>query len=267
MTDAAVATPTEATEAEAPESEGPTFKDPMQELAFKQLAGLIGERNSKVGRINAVKGDRLSLLKELEEKSDNPEAVKARAARDKAQEELDEAVMALHKAVQPEIESLTQDAEKSVESIENEVKEADQTIKPGMTYFKKVYGEDLAKHLPGLERLKGFSSRGTGGGGRRIRGYVVTVEVDGESRDFDNVATAAKYLDVETGDLQGKFFEAAGNPEKLADAPDTVSFEVSYEDTYEDGTKEQKVASVTATRTAKDEGPAEDDESDESVED
>lgn len=255
---------TEATaEVEAPaastESEGPKFKDPMQELAFKQLSGLIGERNAQVARINAVKGDRLSLLKDLEENSQSEAAVEARKRRDAAQQALDEAVMDLHKAVQPEIESLTQDAEKSVTDIENDVKEKDQAIKPGLTYFKKVYGEELAKHLPALDRLKGFSSRGTGGG-RRIRGFVISVEVDGEAKDFENAASAAKYLEVETTDVQEAFFKAAG-VEVLKDAPDTVTFEVPFTETYEDGDKEEKVATVTATRSAKDEAPAEDEDS------
>lgn len=249
-------------EAQETEPEGPKFKDPMQELAFKQLSDLIAERNAQVARINAVKGDRLSLLKDLEENSQTPEAVEARKRRDEAQAALDEAIMDLHKAVQPEIESLTQDAEKSVTDIENDVKEKDQAIKPGMTYFKKVYGEELAKHLPSLDRLKGFSSRGTGGG-RRIRGFSIVVETDDDGvKEFENAASAAKYLEVETTDVQEAFFKAAG-VESLKDAPDEVVFEVPFVDTYEDGTKDEKVAKVTAVRNAKDEAPAEsEDESD-----
>ena len=247
-------------EQENVEQEAPSFPDEIAELSFKQLAKLIGDRNAQVARINAVKGDRLSLLKDLEENSQAPDAVAARAARDKAQAALDEAVMALHKAVQPEIESLTTDAEKSVSDIEEAVKDYDSKIKPGMNYFKKMYGENLAKHLPGLDRLKGFSTRGAGSSGKRIRGYnVVVTEENGEVTEFPNVASAAKYLEVETADIQGKFFEAAGNPENLKDAPDQVDFTVEYVETDEDGKSETLTAKIRAYREVKDEAAAESD--------
>lgn len=238
---------------------GPVFPDEMAKMSFEMLSNLITERNTFVGKINAVKGDRLTLQEQLEENSTNPDAVKAREARDRAQAELDEAVMALHAAVQPEINSILADAEKSTSDIEEQVKESDAKIKPGVAYFKKMFGEDLAKHLPSLERLKGFSTRGAGSSGKRIRGYNVIVDLDGEVTEFENMAGAAKYLEVETSDLQGKFFEAAGNPEALKDAPDRVDFTVDYTETDEDGGTSQHTAKITAVRQAKDETPESDD--------
>jgi hypothetical protein len=244
---------------EAPQ-EAPVFPDEMAEMSFKMLSKLTDERNAEVGKINAVKGDRMTLTEQLEASSTNPEAVQAREAKEEAQEALDEAIMALHKVIQPEVDALLKDAESSVTQIEEKVKDLDSKIKPGLAYFKKMYGENLAKHLPAMARLKGFSTRGAGSSGRRIRGYVVSVKVDGETTDFENVASAAKYLDVETSALQEAFFKEAGNPEKLADAPDVVTFSVTYTETYDDNSTEDKTAKVTATRTAKDEGSTEADE-------
>lgn len=237
------------TEAQVEEQAGPVFPDEMAEMAFRQLEKLINDRNAEVGKINAVKGDRQTLTEQLEENSTSPAAVDARKRRDAAQAALDEAIMDLHKAVQPEVDSLLANAEGSVKDIEEKVKEMDSTIKPGINYFKKLTSEELAKHLPPLQRLKGFSTKGAGSTGRRVRGYDVAVSIDGEVTGFENLASAAKFLDVETAVLQEKFFEAAGNPAKLADAPDRVDFTVAYVETYDDGSTEDKEAQVVAERS------------------
>lgn len=242
---------------EAPVEEAPVFPNNDAEVSFNMINGLIKERNSKVGKINAVKGDRLTLLKTLEAESTNPAAVEARARRDQAQEALDQAIVDLHAAVQPEINAVIADAEGEAKKIEEEIKDLDSKIKPATSFFKKMFGENLAKHLVGLERLKGFSTKGAGSSGRRIRGYDAAVTIDGETTGFDNLASVAKYLGVETSDLQNAFFSAAGNPENLKDAPDEVKFSVTFTEAHEDGTTEDKTAVVTCTRTAKDEAPAE----------
>lgn len=247
--------------------ERPNFPDEMAEASFNTLVSLINERNAEVGKINAVKGDRVALTEQVEAQSTKPEIVAARKARDEAQAVLDEAVMALHAVVTPEVDALLADAEGSVKEAEEAVKEQDAKIKPGVQFFKKMFGEELANHLPALARLKGFSTKGAGSSGRRVRGYTVDVTVDGESRGFDNLASAAKYLVVDTSVLQEAFFAAAGNPDKLKDAPDRVDFNVEYTETYDDDTTEQKTAYLVATREAKDEAPAESDESEDESED
>ena len=242
---------------DAVQAERPPFPDEMAEASFNTLVSLIEARNSEVGKINAVKGDRVALTEQVEAQSTKAEIVEARNARDEAQAVLDEAVMALHAVVTPEVDALLADAEGSVKEAEEAVKEQDAKIKPGVQFFKKMFGEDLAGHLPALARLKGFSTKGAGSSGRRVRGYTVDVTVDGETRGFDNLASAAKYLVVDTSVLQEAFFAAAGNPEKLKDAPNRVDFDVTFTETYADETTGENTAHLVATREEKDEAPAE----------
>jgi len=249
MTEAQVQ-PSEVEETE--DEEVLNFPDEMAELSFNTLEDLINERNAAVAKVNASKGDAQTLMENLRENSNKPAAVKAREARDKYQELLDEAILALDEAVRPEVKETIEKAGDTSEG-EAEIKQFDERIKPGLTYFKKSYGEDLASHLPSLARLKNASMRATGSGGRRVRGYTVTVTADGKATDFENIASAAKYLEQDTSVLQEAFFKAAGigAEGKLADAPDRVDFTVEYTDTYEDGSSEDKVASIFATRTEK----------------
>lgn len=234
--------------------EKPVFPDEMAEMSFNMLAKLITDRNSKVGEINAVKGDRQTLTEQIEQNSTEPEIVKAREEVRKAQEVLDEAVMALHAVVTPVVNAKLEDAESSVKETEDAVKGLDEKIKPGLAYFKKMYGENLAKHLPTLARLKGFSTKGAGASGRRVRGFEVAIVIDGESIGFDNFAQAAKYLDVETSALQAEFFKAAGK-DNLKEIADRVDFTVHYQEAAEgDEEPETLEAQVIATRVTKDEG-------------
>lgn len=248
--------------------EKPVFPDEMAELSFKTLSDLIANRNSEVGKVNAVKGDRQTLTEQIEAQSTKPEIVEARERVAKIQEALDEAVMALHAVVTPEVNSLLEDAESSVKDTEAKVKEYDEKIKPGLKYFKKMYGENLAKHLPALARLKGFSTKGAGATGRRVRGFDVAVTIDGETTAFENMAQAAKYLEVETATLQEAFFKASGK-ESLKDVGDRVDFNVTFTEVDEAGAESENTAQVVATRTVKhDEAEASDEaEADESTED
>lgn len=149
--------------------------------------------------------------------------------------------------VKPKVDQIIADSAGSVEAIETEIKEIDATLKPGLNFFKKLYTDGSAEHFPTQDRLKGTVVR-SGGGGRRIRGFNVEVTVDGETRDFENFASAAKYLDVDTQDLQDAFFKSAGT-ETLKDVPDVVKVTVNFEQTDADGNKEEKEALVKAYRT------------------
>jgi hypothetical protein len=241
---------------ETTESEKPNFPDEMARMAFEQLVTLITERNADVAKINASKGDQQTLMEQLRESSTNPEAVQLREDIRVLTERLDEAVLALDSVVRPEVQEAMASAG-DTEGAEARIKAHDEKIKPGSAYFKKMYGENLAKHLPSLVRLKGFSTKGAGSSGRRVRGFSVSVETEAGIEYFDNLASAAKYLVVDTTQLQEKFFAAAGGPDiALKDAPDTVNFEVEYTETYDDDTTEQKTAKLVATRDAKDEAPA-----------
>jgi hypothetical protein len=257
------ATDTEATTSEATpaEQEKPNFPDEMSKMSYDMLSNLIKERNAEVAKINAAKGDQQTLMEQLRETSTNPEAVAAREELAKAKEAYDEAVLKLDAVVRPEVQEAMASAG-DTKGAEEKIKGFDEKIKPGSAYFKKMYGENLAKHLPALVRLKGFSTKGAGSSGRRVRGYSVDVTVDGVDgvQHFDNLASAAKYLVVDTSQVQEAFFKASGIGETgaLKDAPDTVNFTVEYTETYDDDSTEQKTAHLVATRDAKDEAPAED---------
>lgn len=241
------------TESETVEEAPLVFPDEMSQMSYNMINDLINQRNANVAKINAVKGDRQSLSEQLEENSTNPDAVAARTDRDEAQAILDEAVMTLHGIVQTEVNELLANAEASSAQIEESIKDLDAKIKPATTFFRKMYGENFAKRLNSLVRLKGFSTKGAGSSGRRIRGYEFAATVDGEVTGFENLASAAKFLEVPTATLQEQFFDAAGNPEKLVDAPDDVRWEFAYDEVAEDETVTHKTAFIRGTRTAKDE--------------
>lgn len=242
---------TENQTAEAPAQEQPSFPDEMSKLAFDQVNALVADRNAKVGKANAAHGDRVTLTEQITENSTDPKIVKLRKQRDEAE-------LALHDLVKAEVDKVIADAEGSVKELEEEIGSLDEKIKPAITYIKKMYGEALAKHLTPLERIKGMSVRAGGGGGRRIRGYRVVTVIDDETTEHENVAAAAKYLDVDTKELQEAFFTAAGNPAKLKDAPDEVTFEVTFTEVYEDSDeKVEKTAQVTATRESSDSAESE----------
>ncbi len=230
-------------EADAPTE--PVFSDELAEVAFNSIKELIVARNALVGQANAAHGDRVTLTEQITENSTDAKIVAARKQRD-------DAIMALHELVTPQVEKTIADAAGSVGAIEEEVKAHDEKIKPGVTYLKKMYGESPtspATFLPSLERVKGMTVRAGGGGGRRIRGFNVITTVDGESQEHENFASAAKWLEKETTDLQEAFFEAAGQPKQVKDAPDEVEFEVEFTETYEDSDEtETKVATVKAYR-------------------
>jgi hypothetical protein len=227
---------------ETPEVKELKFPDEMAEMAFNALKAFVEKYNSLVGKANAAHGDRVTLTEEITENSTNPKIVAARKKRDEAELEL-------HALVTPEVEKVIADAAGSVKEIEEEVSELNGKIKAGQTYLGKMYDNfDFKDHLPSLARIKGMTVRAGGGtGGRRIRGYRVTTTVDTEVTEHENIASAAKYLDVETTSLQEAFFKAAGDPKALKDAPDEVNFEVEFTEVYDDG-EEKKVAQVTAFR-------------------
>lgn len=224
-------------------AEAPTeikFTDEMQELTHKQLAKFITDRNALVGKANAASGDRVTLTEQITENSTDSEIVAARQARD-------EAIMRLHELVTPQVEAIVADSQGSMDEVEASIKEIDSKLKPGLTYYRKLYGEDAAGALPTQERLKGTQIR-SGASGRRVRGFRVEVTLDGETTGFENFTQAAKFLDVETADLQSKFFEAAGNPKQVKDAPNEVKFAVNITEVDEDENETVKEVLLRAYR-------------------
>lgn len=241
MTDAKTA------EKPAAKTEGdskPKFKDALQEATFNQLEGFITKRNSLVGNANAAKGDRVTLTEQLTEESQDPEIVKAREARD-------EAIMLLHKLVSPQVEATVQDSSGRLNEIEAELKELDGMLKPGLSYYKKLYGDEAAADLPTQARLQGLRISSAGTGGRRVRGYDVSVTVDGKITGFENMAGAAKFLEVDTKVLQEAFFETA-KVDNSKDAADEVNFTITIEETDEDENKTERDVAVHCKRKSED---------------
>lgn len=217
------------------------FQDDMQRLAYEQIAGLITRRNHLASTANAANGNALDLKEQLTEESDDPEIVEARDARDAA-------INLLEELVAPKVKEMLENATEGLGDIETELKDIDDKLKPGMSFYKKLYGDDAAKELPSTVRLRGVRIGNAGTGGRRVRGFNVTVTVDGEVEEFENFASAAKYLDVETSQLQEAFFNAAGNPKQVKDAPDKVSFQATFTEVDEDENETEKTATVLAYR-------------------
>lgn len=234
-------TTAEETETQDETTKSVEFQDDMQRIAYEQIAAFISRRDSLVSTVNAANGNAVDLKEQLTEESDDPEIVEAREARDNA-------INLLESLVAPKVKDMLENATEGLGDIEAEIKDIDEKLKPGMTFYKKLYGEDAAKELPTPVRLRGVRIGNAGTGGRRVRGFNVTVTVDGDVEEFENFASAAKYLDVETAQLQEAFFNAAGNPKQVKDAPDKVSFQATFTEVDEDENETEKTASILAYR-------------------
>lgn len=211
----------------------------MQAMQFDALVEFIKERNGLVEQINAATGDKDSLAESFKN-ADEFEELRNQIA------ELQDALDA---QVAVKVEAALANSTDNSEELLNKVKEIDGALNPGLTYFKKVYGEKAAEELPKRDRVKGTrTGGGGGGGGKRIRGYNWIVTIGDESTEYENAATAAKALDLETKQLQEAFFAKAG-VEKIADAPNEVTLQLSWTDTAEDGTETEVTATVRAYRT------------------
>ena len=235
-------------EAPANETEELKFDDDIQEMMYHKFVGLIKERNSFVGKANAANGDALALKEQITEESTDSDIVAARNARD-------EAIEALEALVKPQVESMVNNASEGLAETEASIKEIDEKLKPGLRFYKSVYGDDAVDALPKQIRPKGMRLSNTGTSGKRIRGFNVKTTIDGDITEFETFSQAAKYLDEDTASLQNAFFSAAGT-DTLKDAPNEVSFNVTFTEVDEDGTESKKEASIYAYRTEPDEDAA-----------
>lgn len=216
------------------------FADEMHEMQHNLLTQMITQRNALVGRHNAANGDRLTLTEEIRNNSTDEAIVSLREQI--AQLELD-----LDALVKPQVDKIIEDNSGSVDEIEKKIAELDGKLKPGITYYKKLYDENSYSYLPKQERLKGATVR-SASGGKRVRGFNVIVTIDGEAKEFENFGTAAKYIGVDASDLQEAFFTKAG-VQQSKDAPNEVSFVINFDEVDSDNNKTEKEASVKAYRT------------------
>lgn len=216
-----------------------SFGSAMQKMQFEGLVEFITEHNNLVAKVNAATGDRDSLAESIKN-SDEFADIRNKIA--ELQDQLDV-------AVNEKVEAALANASGDAEGLTDKVKELKSTITSGISYYKKLYGDEAAEAFPKVDRVKGQRTGGGGGGGKRIRGYnVIVTYANGEVTEYDNFAGAAKALGVDTAALQEQFYAKAG-VEKLKDAPDEITFGLSWEDTAEDGTKTPNSATVKAYRT------------------
>lgn len=232
-----------------------TFQNDLHRLQFESLKEMILSRNDLVGRANAANGDRLTLEEQVRNNSTKPEIVELR-------DKISELIMELDKHVKPIVDEAINSASGDVNEIEEKIKETDKTLKAGLAYYKNVYGEEAASFFPKQERLKGTQLR-SGSGGRRIRGFDLTVTIDGEDRTFENFSTAAKHIGVDTAELQRAFFEKAGT-EDASKLPESVKFVINYTEVDDDKNETPKEAFVHAFKNEANTGtPADVSEGDE----
>jgi len=230
LTDTATATTPETTKQQ-------TFTDQLQELHFKSLDQLIVERNDLVGRVNAANGDVQSLTEQIRDNSTDPDIAYAR-------EQLSKWVLELDRLVKPKVEEALANRGEDTSKLEEDIKKMDIRLKPGIKYYKEMYGDDAAEFFTKQSRLQGMHLR-SAGSGRRIRGFNITATVDGVDKTFENFSSAAKYIGVDTPDLQQAFFNKA-QTEDADKLPDEVNFTVNFDETDSDGNKTEKEAFVRA---------------------
>lgn len=231
-----------------------TFTSAMQKMQFEGLVEFIEKHNALVAQINAATGDRESLAESIRE-SDEFSDIREQIAR--LQDQLDA-------AVNEKVEQALANASGDTEALTEQVKELKSLIRDGSGYYAKLYGKEAAEALPKVDRVKGQRTGGGGGGGRRVRGYNVVVTIGEEVTEYDNFAGAAKALGLETAQLQEAFFAKAG-VEKLKDAPDEVSFNMSWEDVDSEGNKIARTGNVRAYRTGPSGPPTSEDASSDEV--
>lgn len=235
-----------------------TFDNEMQRMQYEAINGFIHESNKLVARINASKGDRDTLTENIR---NTDEFADRRNKIAELQDELDA-------LVKIKVDEALSNVSEDTEGLDEQVKELKSKISAGLTFFKKLYPDFDLESLPKVERLKGAGGGGGGGGGKRIRGYNWIVTVNNESTEYENAASAAKALGLDTVVLQEQFFARAG-VEQIKDAPDEVAFGLSWQDVAEDGTETTVNAVVKAYRTGPSGPPtasdSDDDEETESV--
>lgn len=216
------------------------FTSPMQKMQHEALVEYIEKRNALVAKVNASTGDRKSLAENIK----NSEEFAS------IRHEIERLTKSLDEAVEAKVEAALSNASEDTTEAQEQIKEIDGIVRSGLSYYKKLYGDEAADALPKQERIKTQRAGGGGStGGKRIRGYNVIVTIGNEVTEFENFASAAKFLDVvDTAALQEQFFAKAG-VEKLKDAPDEVVFSLSWEEVDEDDNRTPVTAIVKAYRT------------------
>lgn len=214
----------------------PTFSSPMEKMQFEALEEFISTYNDLVGKVNAATGDKDALADQI--------------AKEKFADELAEIVRlqeALDAKVDAEVEKALTSDQGDMTELTEKAKDLKGKIGAGITYFKKMYGDDSAEKFTKQERLKGQRVGSSGTGTRRIRGFRVSITQGDDTVDYENFASAAKSLGLTTAELQEYFFGKAGATD-LSEIGNVVEFTLSWENTEEDGSKTEASADVKCYR-------------------
>lgn len=209
--------------------------DEFGKTIVEKLTADITERNSLVKLVLAAQGDKQAMLETLRE---NPPAdhAKLAAAMEAAYSQYEKLSAQLNEKLAPVVDERMVAGAANSEADAAKLDAIDKVVKSGLTYLKNSYGDEIVNDLPEvLNRKNRSSGDGEGNGGRRIRGFDVSVDgklvtiKDGKNVERSNLAAAAKATGVDTATIQTKFFEAQETKD-VADFKERVEFTVNGKD-------------------------------------
>jgi hypothetical protein len=198
--------------------------DTFQRMFAEQLVTQIEAHNALVAKIKASSSNLDDVMDSLKA-GDDPKVRKAVEKMEALDAEREKIATSLNEYVKAEAEKvLASQKETDTSGIDEERKALSAKISQGVSYLAaetKVDKKDLP--LPKVATLRGMSSgEGNGTGGRRLRGFTVTVE----GKDHTSFSSAAGALEIPTPDLQAHYFKAAGT-EDAEKFPARVEFTVN----------------------------------------
>lgn len=261
--DETVVEPAEVSETPAPaEPEVPAEPlkplDDLGKMILNNIKEKANEYNALAKRVKAASGDPLAVIDDLRENPPTDETRRYTEAIEKLDEQREQLYTARDALLKPLVAERVEQAKSGLGNAEPEAKEMLKVINAGKKYFGDVYDPRHLEGDGGLPALVSLRAASTGGApgtdgrsGQRIRGFDVyvdgqhvTAEVNGKT--VSNLATAAKALGVETGDLRDRFQAAAGTKDPKA-YPKEVNF------TFEVGEgEERKSHNIRCVRAEKD---------------
>lgn len=187
--------------------------DTFQRMFAERLISEIEQHNEIVAKIKASSSN-LDDVMDSVRASDDKTVVKARDRIESLNAELEKVETSLREYVKAQAEKILADKKDTDTSgLDSERKDLAAKISQGVNYLAGETGVDKkALPLPKVATLRGMSSgEGSGSGGRRLRGF--TVSVDGKDALLggkSSFSAAAKVLNTDTPTLQASYFKAAG---------------------------------------------------------
>ena len=225
--------------------------DEFGQTAVDRLNSIISNRNQKAGILAAANGDAQALLEALRESSDNADVVKINTNIDQLESKLFELESKRDEILKPIVAELQTKAQEGSEGLTAEVDELDSKIRASKNFLKMTYGEGSLALVTSLVGRKNRTN-GSGGTGRRIRGFDVYVGgrlalmKNAKGEETSNLSAGAKACNVSTATFQELFFTTQGTKEVEHFKP-----EISFTVTDKDG-NEHQVKCVQAIKNVAD---------------